>query len=130
MGPVVAFPFHAGRISGTTEGHIRDTTMYAVIETGGKQYRVEPGDVLDVERLSETGDDGSVQFDRVLLVGDDDGVRVGTPVVDGASVKASLMRETRGPKIRIFKYKRRKGYRRTKGHRQELHRVRIDDIQA
>lgn len=104
--------------------------MYAVIETGGKQYRVEPGDVLDVERLSETGDDGSVQFDRVLLVGDDDGVRVGTPVVDGASVKASLVRETRGPKIRIFKYKRRKGYRRTKGHRQELHRVRIDDIQA
>lgn len=104
--------------------------MYAVIETGGKQYRVEPGDVLDVERLTGTGDDGSVEFDRVLLVGDDDGVRVGTPVVDGASVKASLVRETRGPKIRIFKYKRRKGYRRTKGHRQELHRVRIDDIQA
>lgn len=104
--------------------------MYAVIETGGKQYRVEPGDVVDVERLTETGDDGSVEFDRVLLVGDDDGVRVGTPVVDGASVKASLVRETRGPKIRVFKYKRRKGYRRTKGHRQELHRVRIDDIQA
>lgn len=104
--------------------------MYAVIETGGKQYRVEPGDVLDVERLAEAGDDGSVEFDRVLLVGDEDGVRVGTPVVDGASVKASLVRDTRGPKIRIFKYKRRKGYRRTKGHRQELHRIRIDDIQA
>lgn len=104
--------------------------MYAVIETGGKQYRVEPGDVLDIERLTETGDDGAVEFDRVLLVGDDDGVRVGTPVVDGASVKGSVVRETRGPKIRIFKYKRRKGYRRTKGHRQELHRVRIDDIQA
>lgn len=104
--------------------------MYAVIETGGKQYRVEPGDVLDVERLAEPGDDGSVEFDRVLLVGDDDGVRVGTPVVDGASVRASLVRDTRGPKIRIFKYKRRKGFRRTKGHRQELHRIRIDDIQA
>ena len=104
--------------------------MYAVIETGGKQYRVEPGDVLDIERLGGTGDDGAVEFDRVLLVGDDDGVRVGTPVVDGASVKGSVVREARGPKIRIFKYKRRKGYRRTKGHRQGLHRVRIDDIQA
>jgi large subunit ribosomal protein L21 len=104
--------------------------MYAVIETGGKQYRVEPGDVLDVERLAEPGEDGSVELDRVLLVGDDDGVRVGTPVVDGASVRASLVRDTRGPKIRIFKYKRRKGFRRTKGHRQELHRIRIEDIQA
>ena len=104
--------------------------MYAVIETGGKQYRVEPGDVLDVERVSGVGDDDSVQFDRVLLVGDDDGVQVGTPIVDGATVKASLVGDVRGPKIRIFKYKRRKGYRRTNGHRQNLHRVRIDEIQA
>lgn len=104
--------------------------MYAVIETGGKQYRVEPGDVLDVERVSGGADDDAVQFDRVLLVGDDDGVRVGTPIVDGATVKASLIGDVRGPKIRIFKYKRRKGYRRTNGHRQDLHRVRIEEIQA
>lgn len=104
--------------------------MYAVIETGGKQYRVEPGDVLDVERLAGAGEDGSLEFERVLLVGGDDGVRIGTPVVDGATVKASLVQEVRGPKIRIFKYKRRKGYRRTTGHRQNLHRIRIDDIQA
>jgi len=104
--------------------------MYAVIETGGKQYRVEPGDVLDVERLANFGENDSVELDRVLLVGDDDGVRVGTPVVEGVTVKASLVQEVRGPKIRIFKYKRRKGYRRTTGHRQSLHRIRIDDIQA
>ena len=104
--------------------------MYAVIETGGKQYRVEPGDVLDVEKVSGGADDDAVQFDRVLLVGDDDGVRVGTPIVDGATVKASLIGDVRGPKIRIFKYKRRKGYRRTNGHRQDLHRVRIEEIQA
>lgn len=103
--------------------------MYAVIETGGKQYRVEPGDVVDVETL-DGGEDGSVEFDRVLMVGGDDGVQVGSPVVDGAKVTASLVDQVRGPKIRVFKYKRRKGYRRTRGHRQNLSRVRIDEIQA
>ena len=104
--------------------------MYAVIETGGKQYRVEPGDVLDVERLSGATEEGSVELDRVLLVGDDDGVRVGTPVLEGAKVEASLVGDVRGPKIRVFKYKRRKGYRRTNGHRQDLHRIRIEKVQA
>ena len=104
--------------------------MYAVIETGGKQYRVEEGDVLDVERLSDTGDDGEIEFDRVLLVGGGDDVQVGRPVVDGVTVKASLVGEVRAPKIRVFKYKRRKGYRRTAGHRQGLHRIQIDSIQA
>lgn len=104
--------------------------MYALIETGGKQYRVAPGDVLDVELLA-AGDAGEeVRFDRVLLVSGDDGVRVGAPVVDGAVVKASVVDRVRAPKIRVFKKKRRKQYRRTAGHRQNLLRVRIDGIEA
>ncbi|MDX1501637.1 MAG: 50S ribosomal protein L21 [Thermoanaerobaculia bacterium] len=102
--------------------------MYAVIETGGKQYRVEPGDVLDVERSGEAGE--TVEFDRVLLVGDDDGVRVGAPVVEGAKVTGSLVGEVRGPKIVVFKKKRRKGYKRRRGHRQDLHRVKIQVIEG
>lgn len=105
--------------------------MYAVIETGGKQYRVEPGDVIDVERGVDTGEKGGkVAFDRVLLVAGDDGVRMGQPLVEGATVQASLVGEVRGPKVRVFKMKRRKGYRRTAGHRQNFLRVRIDEIQA
>lgn len=102
--------------------------MYAVIESGGKQYRVEPGEVIDVERLAAVGDGGEVEFDRVLMVSGDDGVTVGAPAVTGARVKGTLLDEVRGPKIRIFKTKRRKGYRRTRGHRQDFHRVRIDEI--
>lgn len=104
--------------------------MYAVIESGGKQYRVAPGDVIDVELLPETGEAGSaVRFDRVLMVSGDGGVEVGKPVVEGALVTASLVSAVRGPKIRVFKMKRRKQYRRTKGHRQDLLRIRIDEIQ-
>lgn len=104
--------------------------MYAVIETGGKQYRVEPGDVLDVERteLSEKADE--IRFDRVLMVRDDKSTQLGTPLVDGASVTATLIDEVRAPKILVFKFKRRKGYRRLAGHRQDLMRVRIDKIEA
>jgi large subunit ribosomal protein L21 len=102
--------------------------MYAVIESGGKQYRVEPGDVLDVERLGEVGDGGSIEFDRVLLVAGDAGLRVGTPAVEGARVKATVLGAAHGPKVRIFKTKKRKGYRRTRGHRQHFDRVRIDEI--
>lgn len=102
--------------------------MYAVIETGGKQYRVAPGDVIDVERGPEVGDDGSVRFERVLMVAGDGGVEVGRPVVEGALVRASLVGEVRGPKIKVFKMKRRKGYRRTAGHRQDLLRLQIDGI--
>ena len=103
--------------------------MYAVIESGGKQYRVTPGDVIDVELLSGTGEDGSVRFDRVLMVTGDNGTHLGSPAVQGAAVTASLVRAVRGPKIRVFKTKKRLQYRRTKGHRQNLHRVRIDQIQ-
>lgn len=106
--------------------------MYAVIESGGKQYRVAPGDVIDVELLSRSedgGDNDEVRFDRVLMVSGDNGLRVGNPVVEGAFVKASFVGAVRGPKIRVFKTKRRMQYRRTKGHRQNLHRVRIDGIE-
>ena len=102
--------------------------MYAVIETGGKQYRVEPGDVIDVERLS--GADGNeVRFDRVLMVTGDNGAQLGGPVVEGALVKASLVGEVRGPKIRVFKKKKRTTYRKSAGHRQDLMRVRIEGIE-
>ena len=102
--------------------------MYAVIETGGKQYRVQPGDVIDVERLPAGSDDDSVVFERVLMVGDDDDVQVGQPLVEGAQVSAVRVAEVRGPKLTVFKMKRRKGYRRKNGHRQDLLRVRIDGI--
>ena len=101
--------------------------MYAVVTTGGKQYRVEAGSELVIERL--TADAGaSVTFDRVLLVGEGDAVTVGTPTVDGASVIATVLREELGPKLIIFKFKQKVKYRRTAGHRQHLTRVRIDEI--
>ncbi|HEX9940600.1 MAG TPA: 50S ribosomal protein L21 [Thermoanaerobaculia bacterium] len=102
--------------------------MYAVIESGGKQYRVAPGDVIDVELLGEPGEGNSVRFDRVLMVAGDDGPQLGK-AIEGAAVTASLVGEVKGPKIRVFKKKRRTTYRRTTGHRQHLHRVRIDEIQ-
>jgi large subunit ribosomal protein L21 len=92
--------------------------MYAVIKTGGKQYRVQPGDLLVVEKLE--GDVGAeVAFDQVLMMGGEDGgVTVGAPVVDGAVVTATLIETRKGDKIKVFKKIRRQGYRRTKGHRQ------------
>lgn len=105
--------------------------MYAVIQTGGKQYRVTQGDVVDVERLSGvSADSPDVTFDDVLMVGADDDVKVGAPTVDGAKVTAKLLAEVRGPKITVFKFKRRKQYRRKTGHRQDLHRIRIENIEA
>jgi large subunit ribosomal protein L21 len=103
--------------------------MFAVIETGGKQYRVEKGDVLDVERLPEASKKGGkVKFERVLLVFGDGGTRVGNPVIPGASVEATLLEDVRTDKVRIYKHKRRKGYRRSAGHRQDLQRVRVESI--
>jgi len=91
--------------------------MYAVIKTGGKQYRVQPGDVIVVEKID--GDAGAaVNFGEVLMLGGDNGVTVGAPVVDGASVAATLIETRKGEKIKIFKKIRRQGYRRTNGHRQ------------
>ena len=102
--------------------------MYAIIETGGKQYRVTAGDVIEIERGPRVDGD-RVEFPRVLMIGGDGEARVGTPALDGASVHGVALGEGRGPKIRVFKKKKRKGYRRTKGHRQDLLRVRIEGIQ-
>ena len=104
--------------------------MYAVIETGGKQYGVEQGDVIDVELMERSAKDPSkITFDRVLMIGGDKPA-VGTPLVAGAQVTGELVDPIRAPKIRVFKKKRRKGYRRLNGHRQNLLRVRIAKIKA
>ena len=101
--------------------------MYAVIKSGGKQYRVESGAKLRVERLSaDVG--AAVSFDEVLLVGDGDAVKVGAPLVSGAQVKATVLAQGRDDKVRIFKLRRRKHYQKTQGHRQSYTEVRIDDI--
>jgi large subunit ribosomal protein L21 len=103
--------------------------MYAVVSTGGKQYRVEAGTTLTVERLAvQPGE--TVTFDRVLLVGDGDELTVGTPTVAGASVSGTVLATERGPKLIIFKFKNKSRYRRRNGHRQDLTRVRIDAIEA
>ena len=102
--------------------------MYAIIQTGGKQYRVEAGDVLDVE-LDASGEGDSIEFEEVLLVGEGESVRIGAPFVENARVSASLLDDVRGPKLLVFKKKRRKGYKKLAGHRQNLLRVRIDEIQ-
>jgi len=101
--------------------------VYAVIETGGKQYRVAAGDIIDVERLA--ADAGSqVEIDRVLMIAGDQGINIGAPVVDGAKVVATIDAHFRGPKIVIFKFKPKKRYRRKTGHRQEMTRIKIDSI--
>lgn len=101
--------------------------MYAVIRTGGKQYRVEPGDVLVVEKLGgEPGAD--VAFSDVLMVGDGAAVTVGAPTVEGAAVNATLVETRKGEKVRIFKKTRRQGYRRTRGHRQTETVLRVTSI--
>lgn len=103
--------------------------MYAVVSSGGKQYRVEAGNELILERVP--GDAGaSITFDRVLLVGDGDAVTVGTPTVEGATVSGTVLGEALGPKLIVFKFKQKATYRRKNGHRQHLTRVRIDEINA
>lgn len=101
--------------------------MYAVLSSGGKQYRVEAGTTLMLERLD--GEPGAtLTFDRVLLIGDGEDVTIGTPTVAGASVSATVLGEARGPKLVIFKFKQKVKYRRRTGHRQHMTRVRIDAI--
>ena len=100
--------------------------MYAIIETGGKQYKVEQGDVVFVEKLGvEEGE--TVTFDKVLVVGGDD-VKVGTPYVDGASVEASVVKNGKDKKIIVYKYKSKKGYHKKQGHRQPYTKVQIEKI--
>ena len=103
--------------------------MYAVIKTGGKQYRVQPGDVVVVEKLD--GDAGAaISFNEVLMLGGDKGVTVGAPVVEGATVAATLIETRKGEKVKIFKKIRRQGYRRTNGHRQMESVLRITGIEG
>jgi large subunit ribosomal protein L21 len=103
--------------------------MYAIIEDSGTQFRVEKGQTLDIDtRPAEAG--ASVTFDRVLLVADEKGVRIGKPVVQGARVTAEVVGQTKGPKLEIFKLRRRKSSRRHTGHRQGYLRVRVTAIEA
>lgn len=101
--------------------------MYAIVETGGKQYQVQAGQIVDVERLpAEVGQE--VELDQVLLVADDDEVQVGQPTVEGAKVRATVLRQDRGRKMIVFKFKPKERYRRKAGHRQSFTRLRIDEI--
>ena len=103
--------------------------MYAVIKTGGKQYRVSPGDSIDVERLpNEVGE--QIELDQVLLVANGSGAKIGQPLVEGATVKATVTRQARGRKVVVFKFRPRNRYRRKRGHRQYYTRLRIDEIVA
>ena len=103
--------------------------MYAIIESGGKQRRVTPGALVALERIE--GEAGSqVELSKVLLVADGDQLKVGNPYLQGASVMSEIVRQGRGPKIIVFKFKRRKRYRRTLGHRQAQTTVRITDIRV
>jgi len=102
--------------------------VYAIIRTGGKQYRVEPGEVVRLELLdAEVG--ASVTLDDVLLVGGDD-IRVGAPRLENAAVVGTVVEQGRDRKVRVFKHKRRKQYRRTKGHRQSFTAVKIERVEA
>jgi large subunit ribosomal protein L21 len=103
--------------------------MYAVVSTGGKQYRVEAGTTLSVERLPGAPGE-TVTFERVLLVADGDELTVGTPTVAGATVSGTVLAADRGPKLIIYKFKNKARYRRRTGHRQQLTRVRIDAIET
>jgi len=101
--------------------------MYAIIETGGKQYKVTEGDTLFIEKLPvEAGE--TVKFDKVLAVLDGENTKFGTPVVEGASVEATIVKNGKGKKIRIFKFHAKKGYRRRQGHRQPYTKVTIGKI--
>jgi large subunit ribosomal protein L21 len=102
---------------------------YAIIKTGGKQYKVSVGDKVDVEKLPLQEGDSAV-FDQVLATGMGADIQVGTPVVAGASVVATVVKQFKAPKVTAFKFRKRKGYHLTKGHRQPLTRVQITEIKA
>ena len=103
--------------------------MYAVIETGGKQYKVEAGQELFIEKLNVEADD-TVTFDKVLAVGGDDGNKVGSPYVDGASIEAKVIKNGKAKKVTVFTYKPKKNEKRKMGHRQPYTKVSITDIKA
>jgi len=102
--------------------------MYAIIETGGKQYRVEKGDIIDVELLDAK--EGAIEFKHVLFLNEGSNTKIGTPYISTSSVRGELLQEVKGPKVIAFKYKRRKPVRRKVGHRQRYSRVKITDIEG
>ncbi len=103
--------------------------MYAIIKTGGKQYRVEEGQIIKIEKLSaEEGE--NVEFDQILALSDDNGFTAGSPLVDGASVKGKVIEQGKNKKIVVFKYKPKIRYRKKTGHRQPYTKVLIEDINA
>lgn len=103
--------------------------MYAVIKTGGKQYRVAEGQTLKIEKL-DAEEGAAVEFDTVLMIADGDQIKVGSPYIDGARVSATVKSQGRGPKVLIVKFRRRKHYRKTQGHRQSFTEVRIGGIRS
>ena len=103
--------------------------MYAVIKTGGKQYRVVAGEKLKIEQIpAEVG--AEIKLDQILMVGEGESVKIGTPLLTGASVQATVLSQGRHPKIKIFKMRRRKHYQKHQGHRQNFTEIRIDGISA
>jgi large subunit ribosomal protein L21 len=108
--------------------------MYAVIATSGKQYRVQPGEVVRIERVNDDAGaqrtSGAITFDQVLLVADGENVKIGAPTVAGAKVEGEIVATGRGEKLLVYKYRRRKGYRRKTGHRQPFTAVKINAINA
>jgi len=103
--------------------------IYAIVESGGKQYHVAPGDVIEVDRLS-AAEGSSVELDRVLLVAENKKVKIGTPIVEGAKVTADVVNDVRDKKITVFKYKNKTRYRRKKGHRQIHTKIAIKEISS
>ena len=103
--------------------------MYAIIETGGKQYKVQNGDILYIEKLN-VAEEASVTFDKVIALHDDAGLKVGAPYVEGATVTANVLKNGKGKKITVFTYKPKKGKARKLGHRQPYTKVQIDTINA
>ncbi|QEK12035.1 50S ribosomal protein L21 [Crassaminicella thermophila] len=101
--------------------------MYAIIETGGKQYRVQEGDTLFVEKI-EANEGETVEFDKVLALSKEGKLSVGAPVVDGAKVSATVLENGKAPKIIVFKYKAKKDYRKKQGHRQPYTKIKIEKI--
>lgn len=103
--------------------------MYAIVNTGGKQYKIRQGDILRIEKIS--GELGSpVSFDRVLMFSDGENIRIGQPVLDNVAVNGHIVEQGKSKKIIVFKYKRRKRYRRKQGHRQQYTAIKIDSIET
>jgi large subunit ribosomal protein L21 len=101
--------------------------VFAVVETGGRQYKVEPGQLVKVDHLAGDVND-EIRFDKVLLLSNDSGVTIGTPAVSGAAVRATIAEQTKGEKLVVFKFKSKKRYRKTRGHRSQLTVLKIEEI--